>query len=89
MKDMDSTMLAAVAETAGRMEEEIPEGPISVRCGSCVNQCPKKCLKLVPGYTNPGAEKKEEEFKLPEKKPAVKPDENAAVKAAALRKQLR
>lgn len=52
-----------------------------VQCGSCVNQCPKKCLKLVPGYTRPGAEKKEETFKLPEKK-TVKPAENTAVKAA-------
>lgn len=28
-----------------------------VQCGNCTNVCPKKCLFMVPGYTEPGAQK--------------------------------
>ncbi len=28
-----------------------------VQCGYCVEKCPKKCLAIVPGYTEPQPEK--------------------------------
>ncbi len=28
-----------------------------IQCGYCVEKCPKKCLTIVPGYQEPGAEK--------------------------------
>lgn len=36
-----------------------------VQCGSCVTVCPKKCLTMVPGYTQPGPQKKSETFTRP------------------------
>lgn len=46
-----------------------------VQCGNCVSVCPKKCLSIVPGYTEPQDHMDTETFKaspLPAK-PAVKP----------------
>lgn len=31
-----------------------------VQCGYCVDKCPKKCLHIVPGYTQPGPVKEPE-----------------------------
>lgn len=31
-----------------------------IQCGYCTLKCPKKCLHLLPGYQEPGAEKVEE-----------------------------
>lgn len=28
-----------------------------IQCGYCVEKCPKKCLSIIPGYQEPGAEK--------------------------------
>ena len=36
-----------------------------VQCGNCVNVCPKKCLAIVPGYTEPAAQKASETFTRP------------------------
>ena len=36
-----------------------------VQCGNCTNVCPKKCLSMVPRYTEPGREKKTETFTKP------------------------
>lgn len=36
-----------------------------VQCGSCAEACPKKCLKIVPGYTEPAAQKIVETFTKP------------------------
>ena len=49
-----------------------------IQCGSCAGACPKKCLSLVPGYTEPDYQKKEEVFYLPEKAPAAKPAQTVA-----------
>ena len=46
-----------------------------VQCGNCVNVCPKKCLAIVPGYTEPAAQKASETFtrpKAPDAAPAGK-----------------
>ena len=51
-----------------------------VQCGYCVEKCPKKCLSIVPGYQEPGAEKYICEFKVPVKPAPAKP---AAAKPAA------
>lgn len=42
-----------------------------VQCGACVNACPKKCLSIVPGYTEPSAEKTVDTYNqpIPETKP--------------------
>lgn len=54
-----------------------------VQCGSCVNMCPKKCLSLVPGYTEPGAEKRTDTVEIPEKKMPAKPAGQAVGSGAA------
>lgn len=36
-----------------------------VQCGNCTNVCPKKCLFMVPGYTEHGAQKVSETFTRP------------------------
>lgn len=53
-----------------------------VQCGYCVEKCPKEtCLRLVPGYTEPGTEKKVDVYHVPERpKPAPKPKADAAAK---------
>lgn len=33
-----------------------------VQCGYCVDKCPKKCLSIIPGYTAPRGEKREDIF---------------------------
>lgn len=33
-----------------------------VQCGYCVVNCPKKCLSIVPGYPEPGQEKRVDEY---------------------------
>ncbi len=38
-----------------------------VQCGACVNVCPKKCLDIVPGYTQPSGEKTVDSFSQNEK----------------------
>ena len=35
-----------------------------VQCESCVNACPKKCLKMAAGYTQPETEKAEERVEI-------------------------
>ena len=37
-----------------------------VQCGYCVQKCPKHCLSIVPGYPEPGAEKKLDIYHKPE-----------------------
>lgn len=55
-----------------------------IQCGYCVEKCPKKCLSIVPGYTEPGPEKVAREVDVPEPpKPAPKPAASAANAAAA------
>lgn len=50
-----------------------------VQCGYCVSKCPKKCLSIVPGYTEPGPEKLVKTVNVPEPpKPAPKPAAPAA-----------
>ncbi|MCR5797972.1 MAG: 4Fe-4S dicluster domain-containing protein [Eubacterium sp.] len=54
-----------------------------IQCGYCVEKCPKKCLSIVPGYTEPSSEKTIQTVKVevpPPPKPAAKP---AAPKPAA------
>ena len=59
-----------------------------IACGYCASKCPKKCLKLIPGYQKPGRSKaavtykKSEEVMEAERKKAA---EMAAKKAAALK----
>lgn len=36
-----------------------------VQCGSCVTACPKKCLSIVPGYTQPSEEKTVDSYSQP------------------------
>lgn len=36
-----------------------------VQCGYCVEKCPKKCLKIVPGYTAPDSKKTVESVTKP------------------------
>ncbi len=43
-----------------------------VQCGNCTNVCPKKCLEMVPGYTEPQAQKSSETFTRPA--PSASPD---------------
>lgn len=33
-----------------------------VQCAACVNACPKKCLAIVPGYTEPDSEKQKDSY---------------------------
>ena len=55
-----------------------------IQCGYCTLKCPKKCLSLVPGYQEPGAEKNVCVVDVPEPpKPAPKPAAPAAAPAAA------
>ena len=43
-----------------------------MQCGSCVAACPKKCLSMAKGYTEPGVAKKSETFIKPkEEQPAA------------------
>lgn len=44
-----------------------------VQCGNCVNMCPKKCLSLVPGYTEPDVGMKTDTYPIQVPKPAAKP----------------
>lgn len=37
-----------------------------IQCGYCVEKCPKKCLSIVPGYTNPDVSKHTETFRKEE-----------------------
>lgn len=54
-----------------------------IQCGYCTLKCPKKCLSLVPGYQEPGAEKNVCVVDVPEPpKPAPKPAAPAAAPAA-------
>lgn len=44
-----------------------------VQCGSCAEACPKKCLRIVPGYTEPSTQKTVDSFSQPiPEKPAGK-----------------
>lgn len=44
-----------------------------IQCGCCVEVCPKKCLIMLPDYTEPGVEKIIDTHTVPEvKKPAPK-----------------
>lgn len=36
-----------------------------VQCGNCVEGCPKKCLSIVPGYTEPSVQKIVDTFQKP------------------------
>ncbi len=36
-----------------------------VQCGNCVNNCPKTCLSIVPGYTEPKADKIPDSYSQP------------------------
>lgn len=36
-----------------------------VQCGSCVTACPKKCLSIVPGYTQPSEDKTVDSYSQP------------------------
>lgn len=36
-----------------------------VQCGNCVEGCPKKCLSIVPGYTEPSVQKVVDTFQKP------------------------
>lgn len=54
-----------------------------VQCGNCVNVCPKKCLSIVPGYTQPDVTKHSETFIRPQQpaqaaKPGAKPVNDAS-----------
>lgn len=40
---------------------------LCIQCGYCAESCPKKCLTIVPGYTEPGAEKVTDVIQIPEK----------------------
>ena len=33
-----------------------------IQCGYCAESCPKKCLHMVPGYTEPQSDKQEQVF---------------------------
>ncbi|MCR4568697.1 MAG: 4Fe-4S binding protein [Pseudobutyrivibrio sp.] len=55
-----------------------------IQCGYCAEKCPKKCLSIIPGYQEPGAEKFAETVEVPYEppKPAAKPAAPAAGAAA-------
>lgn len=42
-----------------------------IQCGYCVEKCPKDCLRMVPGYTVPGATKTVDTFTVPQKEKQV------------------
>lgn len=45
-----------------------------VQCAYCADSCPKKCLKMVPGYIAPDSSKTVDTFTVPEReKPAAEP----------------
>lgn len=49
-----------------------------VQCENCVAGCPKSCLHIVPGYTDPSAEMTVDSYSQPvEEKPAATGDANA------------
>lgn len=52
-----------------------------VQCQACVNACPKKCLTMAKGYTEPAGEKIVESFTQPVKE---EPAENTAADNAAV-----
>lgn len=54
-----------------------------VQCGNCVNVCPKKCLSIVPGYTQPDVAKHSDTFTRPQQpdqaaRPGAKPVNDTA-----------
>ena len=57
-----------------------------IACGYCASKCPKKCLKMVPGYQTPARKKEADTYR---KSPEVMEEERrkaaemAAKKAAA------
>lgn len=55
-----------------------------IQCGYCAEKCPKKCLSIIPGYQEPGAEKFTDTVEVPYEppKPAAKPAAPAAGAAA-------
>ena len=46
-----------------------------IQCGYCSEKCPKKCLSIIPGYQEPGAEKFVDKVDVPyvAPTPAAKP----------------
>ncbi len=38
-----------------------------IQCSYCADSCPKHCLKMVPGYPEPGPEKTVDTYAVPEK----------------------
>ena len=50
----------------GRQDPDI-DRMLCIQCGYCAESCPKKCLTIVPGYTEPGAEKVTDVIQIPEK----------------------
>lgn len=38
-----------------------------VQCSYCAESCPKHCLKMVPGYPEPGSEKTVDQYSVPVK----------------------
>src|SRR5699024_7560160 len=44
-----------------------------VQCGNCVQVCPKKCLRILPGYTPPATAKHGEPSTRPAPPPAASP----------------
>ena len=55
-----------------------------VQCGYCTMKCPKKCLHIVPGYTEPDGTKQIDKFVRPPEppKPAAAAGKPAAAPAA-------
>lgn len=77
----------------GAIKVDRPNGEWSIngfdciQCGYCTEKCPKKCLSIVPGYTEPGNEKSSISYKVevppPPAKPAAKPAAKPVEKAEA------
>lgn len=48
-----------------------------IQCADCTLGCPKKCLKIVPGYTEPSAEKTVDSYSQPIPEPSVEEEKGA------------
>ena len=54
-----------------------------VQCQACVNACPKKCLTMAKGYTEPSAEKTVDTYSQPIPEPVHAQESNATPAAPA------
>lgn len=46
-----------------------------IQCSYCVDSCPKHCLSMVPGYTDPDTTKVVDEYTVPEREKPAKAED--------------